>query len=523
MSLESDNLNRRNFLKNASTASVALVSPLEALDQKPEEVVVNNKIELFKNKGDLEKIVYPDTPEEITPQISEIINAINAYQFHHSDVVNGAPTSDPLLNVNNTREKLYAELKILDPTLPEFSDDNFYKTLTQKIPIYLSKYGIYVNPEVVSFTKNYNGNPIALHKFEVKFMFLKVDRVEHNEVEIMGERIEVDIIHLVESGEILSPQSANKDGTGIIPAGQTVFGDIFVFKPSIEFYLKNTIKNITDMKDQVTSDPNIIETKEEGLKRSNTWGDACNVGVLKLAKRIKSFPDYDLFLKQVLTHETRHLIDRQQGDLYANWGSKTISDLKEYSAYKMNFKIHDEINPQIAELWAGKESVLLYFLAISSKSPEEIPFFIKKPIEWVVRNIVDIIEKEGPSKYGIDISLTEAVSIPNQIVSKLDVLFKVPYVFDQLCKDLLLLHKRHIADNLLDVNPLQARQSLEPTPILSRPEAQFAILSTLSLSALYGLKKLFDRKSKVNRDNMTRQGRKKLDKANKPKKINKIK
>ena len=46
MSLESDNLNRRNFLKNASTASVALVSPLEALDQKPEEVVVNNKIEL---------------------------------------------------------------------------------------------------------------------------------------------------------------------------------------------------------------------------------------------------------------------------------------------------------------------------------------------------------------------------------------------------------------------------------------------------------------------------------------------
>jgi hypothetical protein len=508
-------MGRRDFLK-ATTYGVAGVSSLDTSVQAQEKKVLDDSLRGIVFLALSNKINYPDKFKPITPEAECILLGIQNYKSsylaeqtldkHLTDSGNQSITANDNIFqiIADARRALFKELKKIDPNLKDkdYSDEIFYHSLAYRVPEYLADYGIYARPstfDAANPTDPTTGRSDIVFS-EILMEMGAIDRIERDEVEQGGFKVKRNAIFVkgpvVVNGQIVNYRERSR-------VADTGFGNIFIFEKVLQDSLDSINRSVEGMKKDVAkNNGQFVNAVERELRDKNQWSGAAQVAMVKIIQKLKTVYTYEQHKEEQLIHETNHLISGDDIVLRQIWFSKHNTDFNESNRNYDNFRIHDEIDPLIAQLKYNPARAITLFFYLAETRGNSYPggaILYVKSKEWIIHNMVDVIQREGVNKYGIELSSDINVSIPNQILSQLYVLLEQPELFGELCDKLVELHKAHLGDDLLGIMPLIEEQKVAPKPIesiTSKIKVPAGVAITTGAAA-YGLKKLHDRKKKV--------------------------
>ncbi len=511
-------MNRRDFLKAAAGVGAIPRQRLESGAKKEKKKIVDNSVGALVSAATLEKINFPDTFKTITPQVEQLLRAIQGYQnvFLGQNVLNKnlqnsvtqrvtvAGTEE---EIHKAKQELWKELKNIEEGLGEYSEEAFYRTLVSKVPKYLADYGIYSPPAFLNFTvDDQTNNPVSFFRAEIGFHPFKIERVEHDETEQGGNKVHRDVIYAGESFSIDGKPFINKEDSR---AAESSFRNIVIFENNIQPEIDLLTKGIAGLRQQVRSAPKgeIAKLKQAELERTNQWTAAAEVAITKMAERHNVIPDPEHHRKSILTHETRHLIDYASLNLINIWPYKITSDPKEHKKREQNYLPHGEINPILAQIrYSGNKNFHLLDSINATRDITSGTFGIYGLANhWIIRKMIEFISKD-PDTYGVKV-FEGLVSRNHQILSQMDVLLDRHDLLDSLCEKIMEYHNLHLSEDI--ASGLSTPQQLSETEV-SRDWSKAYDIAIPAIGAgaiAWGLKKLRDRKNKVAKEK-TRQQKK---------------
>jgi hypothetical protein len=350
------------------------------------------------------------------------------------------------------RQNVWDKLKKIDPSLPEFSLDNFYKTLFKRLPHYFAEYGIFSMPvpQIISPEKVTKSSVFALT--EVSMNFLKIGRIEHKEVKQWDITKPLDVLYLEGSVKIKG-RAITKDSS--MPLAENGFKNIIINEQQIKDEFNYFLSKLQALQNSIGKHPKeeLIKNLQKSLEQSNQSSDAIQLAMVRIFKKMKKKPTLDEFKAEILAHEIRHFIDGSEENINQMlFKLKKTNSPIEYRKQNRNKHIHLEINPLIAQLRYGYDREYSLLRMITNLRLEdnsgEINFFKKKYSTWIIGHIIGLIS-ENPKQYGIEISSTSSVSLYNQILSQLDMLFDKPDLFNSLCERLISIHNQNLKEDIL--------------------------------------------------------------------------
>ncbi|MFA6520024.1 MAG: hypothetical protein WCT44_00245 [Candidatus Paceibacterota bacterium] len=446
-------------------------------------------------------IKYPETPKPITPEIEDFLRAVRTYHASFGSHID---------QLYQAKIQIWEQLKKIDPSLTEFSEDSFYKVFITKISHYLEPYAILCMQDFWYTKDPQSGN---FTKTEIISHFLSVEKVENDEVNQWGEKISRRIVY------VRGPLNLDRQSTAIensIPNAANQNGNILIYEPGIkkefeELLSGRLVSLISAIRQSGNKKEGIKNITQGDLERSNSSYDAIEVALVGVVERMEAPPTIEEFRAEILAHETRHLFDLSHGNYSKLRILKRTTNASEHDNYQNNRLANEEIYAVLGDLkYAPNKKLSLFRILANMRIEVGNKIHINNFYKWIVGHMVGIIS-QNPESYGIEISVG-SVNTFNQILSQIDKLLDRPDLLSDLCDKIIALHNTNPQKDFVNATEEELYGSIHAPKDKLNSILKIGVPGVVAGGAMLAIEALRRRKKKVATEeaklrNMTRSER----------------